>query len=286
MGAAARPMVAGLIEYLKRQHRSYDALVFFSLWHPLTVHGLRSRPSAACCFRICSCSRRCASASGPMCCVGRAALGFFSDAERRLLHAYVGIRPQHEELVGIGDRPAAAAGVPAAPAGSGRRDRRRRRCRAPRTAPTMTADVSRRPRRAVPAAPPALRPFALYGGRVEPDNGCEEMLEYFDTYAAADGDTALVLMGVKMMKVPEAAVPATGRRAARSRADDGLRGRRRHDRARRQTICSRSRCSKAWPSARRCWPARGTRPPSSTAAAPTPACTTRTATSSSERCGC
>ena len=29
------------------------------------------------------------------------------------------------------------------------------------------------------------------------------MLEYFDTYASADGDTALVLMGVKMMKVPE-----------------------------------------------------------------------------------
>jgi glycosyltransferase involved in cell wall biosynthesis len=46
-------------------------------------------------------------------------------------------------------------------------------------------------------------PFALYGGRIEPDNGCEEMLEYFDGYAAADGDTSLVLMGVKMMKVPD-----------------------------------------------------------------------------------
>ena len=45
--------------------------------------------------------------------------------------------------------------------------------------------------------------FALYGGRVEPDNGCEEMLEYFDSYAATDGDTSLVLMGVKMMKVPD-----------------------------------------------------------------------------------
>jgi D-inositol-3-phosphate glycosyltransferase len=29
------------------------------------------------------------------------------------------------------------------------------------------------------------------------------MLEYFDTYAAADGDTTLVLTGVKMMKVPD-----------------------------------------------------------------------------------
>jgi glycosyltransferase involved in cell wall biosynthesis len=46
-------------------------------------------------------------------------------------------------------------------------------------------------------------PIVLYGGRVDPDNGCEEMLEYFDTFASADGDTALVLMGVKMMKVPD-----------------------------------------------------------------------------------
>jgi glycosyltransferase involved in cell wall biosynthesis len=29
------------------------------------------------------------------------------------------------------------------------------------------------------------------------------MLEYFDTYAAADSDTSLVLMGVKMMRVPD-----------------------------------------------------------------------------------
>src|SRR6185503_5791163 len=46
-------------------------------------------------------------------------------------------------------------------------------------------------------------PMVLYGGRIEPDNGCEEMLEYFDAYAANDGETALVLMGVKMMKVPD-----------------------------------------------------------------------------------
>ncbi len=47
-------------------------------------------------------------------------------------------------------------------------------------------------------------PFAMYGGRVEPDNGCEEMLEYFDAYSTNNGDTSLVLMGVKMMKIPEA----------------------------------------------------------------------------------
>jgi glycosyltransferase involved in cell wall biosynthesis len=46
--------------------------------------------------------------------------------------------------------------------------------------------------------------MALYGGRIDADNGCEEMLEYFDAYASSDGDTSLVLMGVKMMRVPEA----------------------------------------------------------------------------------
>jgi glycosyltransferase involved in cell wall biosynthesis len=45
--------------------------------------------------------------------------------------------------------------------------------------------------------------IALYGGRIEPDNGCEELMEYFSSYAGADGDTSLVLMGVKMMKVPD-----------------------------------------------------------------------------------
>jgi glycosyltransferase involved in cell wall biosynthesis len=43
----------------------------------------------------------------------------------------------------------------------------------------------------------------MYGGRVEPDNGCEEMLEYFNTYAEGESPLTLVLMGVKMMKVPD-----------------------------------------------------------------------------------
>jgi glycosyltransferase involved in cell wall biosynthesis len=45
--------------------------------------------------------------------------------------------------------------------------------------------------------------IALYGGRVEPGNGCQEMLEYFDGYASSDGDVSLVLMGAKMMRVPD-----------------------------------------------------------------------------------
>jgi glycosyltransferase involved in cell wall biosynthesis len=43
-----------------------------------------------------------------------------------------------------------------------------------------------------------------YADRVDADNGCEEMLEYFGAYTAAAGqDSTLVLTGVKMMKVPD-----------------------------------------------------------------------------------
>ena len=45
--------------------------------------------------------------------------------------------------------------------------------------------------------------FAMNGGRVDSHNGCEEMLEYFDAYAGEDDAMPLVLMGVKMMKLPD-----------------------------------------------------------------------------------
>jgi glycosyltransferase involved in cell wall biosynthesis len=46
-------------------------------------------------------------------------------------------------------------------------------------------------------------PFALYGGRIDAGKGCEELIEYFASYVEAGGDAALVLMGVKLMPIPE-----------------------------------------------------------------------------------
>src|SRR5205085_11807724 len=44
------PWAPGLIEHLTRQHKSYDALVFFSLWHPTTVQGLQIAPERSVLF--------------------------------------------------------------------------------------------------------------------------------------------------------------------------------------------------------------------------------------------
>jgi glycosyltransferase involved in cell wall biosynthesis len=46
-------------------------------------------------------------------------------------------------------------------------------------------------------------PFALYGGRIDPGKGCEELLEYFQAFLAEGGDATLLLMGVKLMPLPD-----------------------------------------------------------------------------------
>ena len=46
-------------------------------------------------------------------------------------------------------------------------------------------------------------PFVLYGGRIDPGKGCEELLEYFQTYVKEGGDATLMLMGVKLMPLPD-----------------------------------------------------------------------------------
>jgi glycosyltransferase involved in cell wall biosynthesis len=46
-------------------------------------------------------------------------------------------------------------------------------------------------------------PFLLYGGRIDPGKGCEELLEYFQAYVKDGGTANLMLMGVKLMPLPD-----------------------------------------------------------------------------------
>jgi glycosyltransferase involved in cell wall biosynthesis len=197
------PVSGGLIEFLKRQHRSYDALVFFGLWHPLTVHGLEVAPERSVLFPYLQLRPELRFDLWADVLTWPRALGYFSSSERRLVQSYVGAAPHYEELVGIGIDPPPRQTYP-------------RHQQDP--ADVITADDGHDDDADEPAAEEYLAgrgipfrrrhrlydSFALYGGRVEPDNGCEEMIEYFDTFAEGAPDLSLVLMGVKMMKVPEA----------------------------------------------------------------------------------
>jgi len=198
----AGPWSPGLIDFLKRQHRSYDALVFFSLCNPITVHGVQIAPDRSVLFPHLQLQPALRFSLFAEVLAAARAVGFLSSAERRLIRAYVRVTPQHDEIVGIGIDPSPEQSYPRHQQDPADTVVDEDPIGADAEVPEEAAYLAGR------GVPFRRRhrlygQFALYGGRVEPDNGCEEMLEYFEAFAGTDAETALVLMGVKMMKVPE-----------------------------------------------------------------------------------
>ena len=196
------PNAPGLIDHLKRHHRSFDAVLFFSLYHATTVFGVDVAAERSVLFphvQVDPVLR-----FGIWQDVFRAikAVGYFSPSERTVIRDYLRV-PVNEEFVGIGVDVQAQQSYP-------------RHQQDPSDEPESEGDQSSPPESTQEAESylagrgvlfrrrqRLYGPFVLYGGRLQPDNGTEEMLEYFDAYAAGNGDTPLVLMGVKLMTVPE-----------------------------------------------------------------------------------
>jgi glycosyltransferase involved in cell wall biosynthesis len=198
------PWSPGLLDYLKRHHRNYDALAFFSYRQATTVHGLAIAPERSMLFpwlelepalRLSIADETLAAAAG---------IGYLSPHENRLLRLYTRAEPRVEEFVGIGVQPPPQHSYP----------RLQQEPPAEADAPDDEDEAAEEEQHwAKPHLTARGVPFrrrhrlsgrlVVYGGRVEPDNGCEEMIEYFDSYASGDEDASLVLLGVKMMKVPE-----------------------------------------------------------------------------------
>jgi glycosyltransferase involved in cell wall biosynthesis len=196
------PWSPALIEHLRLQHRAFDVLVFFSLSHSTTVFGLEVAPERSLLFPYVQPDETLRLGLWPDLLALPQALGFYSAAEPRLLRRYVTADARPHEVVGIGIDPPPRQSYP-------RHQQDPADEIVPEDEPVVedqpTPDESYLSARGVPfrRRHRLYGPLALYGGRVEPDNGCEEMFDYFDTYAAQNGDTSLVLMGVKMMRVPD-----------------------------------------------------------------------------------
>jgi glycosyltransferase involved in cell wall biosynthesis len=199
------PWSPGLIDYIKQQHRSYDALVFFSLWHPTTVHGIRVAPERSILFPHLELRPTLRFGLWEEILSAPRAVGFMSASERRLARDYVRASPHSEETVGIGVDPPPQQMYPRHQQDPGdthivddeRLPMSRQDEDVPEPAYLEGRGIPFRRRHRL------YGKFALYGGRVEPGNGSEEMLEYFDSYAATEEGSQLVLMGAKMMKTPD-----------------------------------------------------------------------------------
>ena len=196
------PWSPALIEHLRRQHQQYDALIFFTYLYAPTVLGLSIAPGKSVlvptahdepAIHLDIYKEVFATPTG---------LAYLTDVERRFVTSHFTLRAIVEETVGCGvdlphdsqadaqadgpepglhDEPDLADAKDAEPlpdhiAGRGAMFRRRHRL---------------------------YGPFGLYGGRIDPGKGCEELIEYFSSYVQAGGDASLVLMGVKLMQLPE-----------------------------------------------------------------------------------
>jgi len=198
------PSSPGLIDYLKRQQRAYDAVVFFSLYHSTTVQGIAAAPDQSVLFPYLRLDPVLRFGLWRDVLESAKAVGYLSSVERTLAHRFLGLRPAHEDVVGIGVDALAQQAYPRhqqnpadALSGDDEHDDNGD-AEHPLEEPDYLAGrgIPFRRRHRLYGS------LALYGGRVQPDNGCEEMLEYFDGFHATDGDTTLVLMGVKLMNVP------------------------------------------------------------------------------------
>jgi glycosyltransferase involved in cell wall biosynthesis len=200
------PWCPALTNYLQSRSQQYDAVIFFTYLYATTVTGLDVNPARS--ILVPTAHDEPAirldiykdAFSRP------AAIMYNTEVEREFLKRQFANLPDIEETVGVGVDvpqpqpyprmpgvvdPDAVADDPPAPdvddlAADGEVSAHL----------TARGAVFRRRHR-------LYGPIALYGGRIDPGKGCEELIEYFSRYVKEGGDASLALMGVKLMALPE-----------------------------------------------------------------------------------
>ena len=199
------PWCPALIEYLERAHGSYDALIFFTYLYAPTVLGLQVDPQRSILVPTAHDEPAIRLDLYKQVFSLPAAIAYNTTMERGFLRQRFGIDAKLEEVVGCGVDlpPGMALSLPIDP-----------NLTSPIDDPSTIQSAEPYPNRrddVVPAARGAVfrrrhrlfGPFALYGGRIDPGKGCEELIEYFGTYADEQGDATLALMGAKLMPLPD-----------------------------------------------------------------------------------
>jgi len=203
------PWCPGLIDYLKRTHQQYDVLLFFTYLYAPTALGIQVSPGKS--LLISTAHDEPAIGLEIFKDVFRlpGAICYLTDSERLFVKERFPDRPLLEEVVGVGvdippQRPYLKAPTASDEATSQEPDE---------TAPNA-ADESAPVRDFTPShllsrgATFRRRhrlhgPVMLYGGRIDPGKGCEELIEYFSAYVKEGGEATLALMGAKLMSLPE-----------------------------------------------------------------------------------
>jgi glycosyltransferase involved in cell wall biosynthesis len=198
------PWCPALHEYLERNEKQYDVLIFFTYLYAPTVLGVRVAPHKTILVPTAHDEPAIRLEIYKEMFSAPAGIAYNTEVERRFLTTHFSMRAVEEETVGCG--------VDLAQAQVYQRDRPEDEGKDDPDGGDQIPDDER---------PPGWRPhlagrgvlfkrrhrlhgpLALYGGRIDAGKGCEELIEYFSSYVQDGGDASLVLMGVKLMPLPE-----------------------------------------------------------------------------------
>jgi glycosyltransferase involved in cell wall biosynthesis len=200
------PWCPGLIDYLGRHHQQYDALIFFTYLYAPTVLGLDVAPARSILVPTAHDEPAIRLEIFKEVFQKPAALCYLTESEQRFVHELFPDRPLIEEIVGVGVDVPQHQPYPRMPAPV--------EDDAPAIASLDATSQDGAPAREFPshllARGAVFRrrhrlhgPIVLYGGRIDPGKGCEELVQYFSEYVREGGDATLALMGAKLMSLPE-----------------------------------------------------------------------------------
>jgi glycosyltransferase involved in cell wall biosynthesis len=206
------PWCPPLIEYLERSHQQFDILIFFTYLYAPTVVGIEVAPARS--ILVSTAHDEPAIHLGIFKDLFRqpAAICYLTESERQFVHQEFQDRPALEEVVGVGVDIPQQQPYPRMPAPAADDDTvHGQETAADTQAPALEPDAAARefPSHLMSRGAVFRRrhrlygPIVLYGGRIDPGKGCEELIHYFSEYVKEGGDATLTLMGAKLMSLPE-----------------------------------------------------------------------------------
>jgi glycosyltransferase involved in cell wall biosynthesis len=187
------PWCPPLIEYIQKHHNNFDILVFFTYLYAPTVLGIRIAPSKSMLVPTAHDEKAIRLGIYEEVFSSAAAMVWNTDAERRFVSERFHLRTAVEDVVGCGvDLPEDEA----------ERHAQHRAEVVPDGREPLPPHLEG-PANAFRRRHRMHDSFLLYGGRIDPGKGCEELLEYFQAYVKDGGNADLMLMGAKLMPLPD-----------------------------------------------------------------------------------
>ena len=186
------PWCPALLEHLQRNHRQFDALIFFTYLYAPTVLGLDIDPGRSILVPTAHNEPAIQLSLYREMFTKPAAVAYNTEWEKNFLKTTFEFRSVAEETVGCGVEllPEQVQADEPEP-----EDEEEMHKRLPAHLRIRGAQFRRRHR--------LQGQFLLYGGRIDAGKGCEELIEYFTSYKEQGGEAQLALMGVKLMQLPE-----------------------------------------------------------------------------------